>query len=91
MAETDQKLVGWMRYSTDLFTSETIERMIDHYQMIVRKVVADPSVALQSLHDLLAEDDQQRQLSKQTESRQTLHKMLATVRPQPIKGVLSRT
>ena len=91
MAETDQKLVGWMRYSTDLFTFKTIERMIEHYEKIVQKVVTDPSVTLQALHDLLAADDQQLQLSRQTESRQTMHKMLATVRPQPIKGVLSRT
>lgn len=91
MAETEQKLVGWMRYSTDLFTAGTIERMIDQYQTIVRQVVADPAVTLETLHDLLAADDQQRQLSKQSENRQALHKMLATVRPQPIEGVLSRT
>lgn len=89
MAETDQRFVGWMRYSTDLFASETIKRMIDHYQTIVRRVVAEPSVTLQALHDVMAEADQQLQMTKQTESRQTLHKMLATVRPQPIKGVLS--
>ncbi len=91
MAETEQQLVGWMRYSTDLFTSDTIERMIDQYQTVVRQVVADPAVTLETLHDVLAADDQQRQLSKQSENRQAVHKMLATVRPQPIKGVLSRT
>lgn len=90
MAETDQKLIGWMRYSTDLFTPETIRQMIDRYQAILQRVVAEPAVALQTLNDLLADADHQLQLSKQSENRKASHRMLATVRPQPIKGVLTR-
>ena len=88
MAETDRKLIGWMRYSTDLFTSEIVNRMIEHYQTILEKVVAEPAITLQALHDSLAESDQQLQTSKQTESRETLHRMLTTMRPQPVKGVV---
>jgi non-ribosomal peptide synthetase component F len=88
MAEMDQRFIGWMRYSTDLFTSEIVNRMVGQYQAILQKVVAEPAVTLQALHDLLAASDQKLQLSKQSESRETSHRMLATVRPQPIKGVL---
>ncbi len=47
--ETAEGLKGSMRYSTDLFNSTTIERMIKHFQNIVRSVVASVETPVHAL------------------------------------------
>lgn len=49
--------LAW-EYSTDLFTASTIERMLGHYQRVLRAMVGDPEQAIDDL-DLL--DDAERQ------------------------------
>jgi amino acid adenylation domain-containing protein len=59
-------LHGWLQYTTDLFETATIERMITHYQMILAAMIANPEQALSRLslvspseqHQLLVEWNQ---------------------------------
>ncbi|MDT7808528.1 MAG: hypothetical protein QOJ70_2341 [Acidobacteriota bacterium] len=56
-AEGAAGLQVFMRYSTDLFTSQTIQRMFDRLKTTVRQVTANPEVTLGELRDVLAEAD----------------------------------
>ncbi len=49
MEETDEGIKGSMRYSTDLFNATTIERMMKHFQNIVRSIVASVETPVQAL------------------------------------------
>ena len=49
MEETDEGIKGSMRYSTDLFNATTIERMMKHFQNIVRSIVSSVEKPVQAL------------------------------------------
>ncbi|HKR15452.1 MAG TPA: amino acid adenylation domain-containing protein, partial [Pyrinomonadaceae bacterium] len=42
MEETDRGLIGSIEYNTDLFDTETIQRMLGHYEYLLEGIVADP-------------------------------------------------
>jgi len=49
MEEHNGKLRGFFEFSTDLFESATIQAMIEHFQTLVRGVLAHPGRSLDSL------------------------------------------
>jgi amino acid adenylation domain-containing protein len=42
MEETDEGLIGWLNYNTDLFETATAERMVGHFQTLLARLVAKP-------------------------------------------------
>ncbi|MGB9179571.1 MAG: condensation domain-containing protein, partial [Pyrinomonadaceae bacterium] len=62
MLDTDEGLVGSLKYSTDLFDGSTIERMLGHFHTLLTAIVSDPSQRLNQL-PLLPEPERQQLLS----------------------------
>ncbi|NTW04401.1 MAG: hypothetical protein HGA19_24585, partial [Oscillochloris sp.] len=60
LAESDGGLEAAMEYCTDLFGAAMVERMLAHYEILLRGGVANPDIALVDLPLLSA--DEQRQL-----------------------------
>ncbi len=54
-------LSGWFEYNTDLFDATTIERMLDHYRILLEEVVRDSSRPI-GLIPILTADERQRVL-----------------------------
>jgi amino acid adenylation domain-containing protein len=61
MTERGDQLEGALEYNTDLFDSDRIERMMQHYVTLLKAVVADPSVRLSRL-PLLTEPERKQLL-----------------------------
>ncbi|HWE64825.1 MAG TPA: amino acid adenylation domain-containing protein [Chloroflexota bacterium] len=40
--EVRDEFIGWIRYNSDLFEATTITRMIEHFQVLLEGIVADP-------------------------------------------------
>ncbi|MGE5820443.1 MAG: condensation domain-containing protein, partial [Deltaproteobacteria bacterium] len=63
LRERDGKIIGFFEYSTDLFESSTIQRMIGHFETLLEGIVADPEQPISTLpllteierHQLLVE------------------------------------
>jgi amino acid adenylation domain-containing protein/non-ribosomal peptide synthase protein (TIGR01720 family) len=49
MMKTEQGLQGTLEYNTDLFTVETIARMMDHFRILLEGLVADPDRSVAEL------------------------------------------
>lgn len=47
--DANRTLIGRLQYNTDLFDAATIERMVDHYRMLLAGLVADPDRAVDRL------------------------------------------
>ncbi|BAY50181.1 amino acid adenylation domain protein (plasmid) [Scytonema sp. HK-05] len=62
--ETEQGLTGNFEYSTNLFNTDTIERMLADFETILRAVIAQPNTNLQSLKEILLAKNEQKQLIK---------------------------
>ncbi|HEY0605743.1 MAG TPA: amino acid adenylation domain-containing protein, partial [Herpetosiphonaceae bacterium] len=59
-ANDDDIMIEW-EYNTDLFDESTIVRLVEHYQTLLRAIVADPAARLAEL-PLLTEHEQRRLL-----------------------------
>jgi amino acid adenylation domain-containing protein/FkbM family methyltransferase len=77
MEETAEGIKGSMRYSTDLFNATTIERMMKHFQNIVRSIVASVEIPVQALQMYDAE------VSKKERTTSRLKK-LTSVKPRAL-------
>jgi amino acid adenylation domain-containing protein len=49
MAEAGERLVGQMEYNTDLFEAATIKRMAEHFERLLRGIVAEPQQRISRL------------------------------------------
>ncbi len=58
--EQQEQVVGWLEYNTDLFSAETAARMLRHFELLLRRAVADPDQPIRQIPLLSA--DEQRQL-----------------------------
>ncbi|GFE67460.1 non-ribosomal peptide synthetase [Chroococcus sp. FPU101] len=58
MSETSTGLTGVFEYNTDLFKSETIHRLIEHFETLLTGIIANPEQRLSEL-PLLTPDEQQ--------------------------------
>ncbi|QMS92433.1 NcpB [Nostoc edaphicum CCNP1411] len=59
MQNTNNGLVGWWEYNTDLFDSSTIERMTGHFVTLLESIVANPKERISQLPMLTAFEQQQ--------------------------------
>jgi amino acid adenylation domain-containing protein len=59
LEETKSQIVGSWEYSRDLFESDTIERMVGHFQMLLEAIVIDPHQRLAELPMLTEVERQQ--------------------------------
>jgi amino acid adenylation domain-containing protein/non-ribosomal peptide synthase protein (TIGR01720 family) len=57
MVEQDKELIASVEYSTDLFDSTTITRMLGHFQVLLQGIIANPDWHLSDL-PLLTETEQ---------------------------------
>jgi amino acid adenylation domain-containing protein len=63
MTETEEGLSCWLEYNTDLFDRDTLTRLLDHFQILLTGVVADPAQRLSEL-PLLAPSEREQLLSE---------------------------
>jgi amino acid adenylation domain-containing protein len=57
--ETSQKLLASWEYNTDLFKNSTIERMTEHFQVLLKEFVSNPLQPISQLSLLTATESQQ--------------------------------
>ena len=59
LVDADERLSGWIEYSTDLFEAATIARMAAHLQTLLEAIVADPEERISRLALLSAGERRQ--------------------------------
>jgi amino acid adenylation domain-containing protein/non-ribosomal peptide synthase protein (TIGR01720 family) len=81
MAETEQGLNGSLEYDTDLFEASTIDRMLEHFAILLEGIVADPQCPVSAL-PLLSERERRQLLVEWNDTRaaypqsETLHGLI---------------
>jgi amino acid adenylation domain-containing protein len=66
--ETPQGLTGEWEYATDLFEAETIQRMLGHFEVLVKGIVDNPQQCINTLPLLTEDESQQLQIWNQTQT-----------------------
>ena len=78
--ETPSSLAVSIRYNSDLFYPATITQMAEHFDALLRGVVAEPEITLKALKEIVATADRQRQEANRKQCRQINSEKLNTVR-----------
>jgi non-ribosomal peptide synthetase component F len=79
LLEDSECIRGCFEYKTDLFKSETILRITEELEMLLRCVVTQPEIRLNQLVAKLNESNQQKQVAKQQEYKNTIHQKLIKI------------
>jgi len=58
--QTDQEFRGWLHFNSDLFHPDTVDRMVQHFLMLLREAIADPDRPISCLP--IATDEELRQM-----------------------------
>jgi amino acid adenylation domain-containing protein len=61
IVEEEERLKGWLEYSTSLFEDATISRLIEHFQILLQGIISDPERRIAEL-PLLTSRERQRLL-----------------------------
>jgi amino acid adenylation domain-containing protein/thioester reductase-like protein len=56
MAETEQGLAAALQYNTDLFDATTVQRMLEHFHVLLQNIASDPLMPV-STYSLLSESE----------------------------------
>jgi len=86
LLETEQGLRGTVTYSTDLFESATINRLIRHLENLLSMIVAQPEARLGELKAKLSEADRQQRLIEERELEETSLRRLKGARRIVVSG-----
>ncbi|HEY9665498.1 MAG TPA: amino acid adenylation domain-containing protein, partial [Coleofasciculaceae cyanobacterium] len=67
LEETEEGLKGSIGYRVDLFNPETITRIAEHFEILLRQITTQPNIKISSLAEILAEANKQQQLIQEKE------------------------
>jgi len=71
---------GCFEYKTDLFAAATIARMAEHFETLLRNVVAQPDVKLNQLIEIFNDANRQQQLAMEQEYQNTVSQKLINIK-----------
>ncbi|WP_414542078.1 amino acid adenylation domain-containing protein [Nostoc sp. CCY0012] len=80
VSEQAEGISGCFEYKTDLFESSTIVRMVEALEMILRCVVTQPEIRLNQLVGKLDESNQQKQLVREQEYKNSIRQKLMKIK-----------
>ncbi|MBE9224382.1 amino acid adenylation domain-containing protein [Phormidium sp. LEGE 05292] len=83
--ETPQGLTGEWEYATDLFASETIQRMTGHFEVLLKQIIDNPHKSINTLSLLTENERQQLQNWNQTQTDYPQDKTLVDLFEQQVK------
>lgn len=84
--ESADGLRGTFEYKAELFDLSTVEGMLRDYEAILRAIVAEPSMSLSSLDEMLAAARRERNLLKGREVKGAAQTRLKNVRRKPLSA-----
>ncbi len=85
LSERDEQLHCMWEYATDLFEAETIQRMAEHFEVLLQGIVENPHQAINTLPLLTEADHQQLQIWNQTDSNYPQDKTLVDLFEEQVK------
>jgi alpha-ketoglutarate-dependent taurine dioxygenase len=77
------KLIGFWNYNTDLFTADTITRMVSNFETLLNDIVARPDAPLNKIN-MLTDDEKTNQSVQRRERKESRFKKFINVAPKAV-------
>jgi non-ribosomal peptide synthetase component F len=86
MLDSGDVITGFIQYSTDLFDHSAIKRVLDHYQMVLNRVVTEPAAQLSTLKEMIAAADVHHRTTKEEEYKDFRQRKLKNIKRRVLSG-----
>jgi hypothetical protein len=82
---TDRNTMKWfLEYSTDRFKASTVAQMLENFETILRTVVQQPDIRLNTLVEILRNAEQQKRILKKQEFKEVRRRTFKDLKPKLI-------
>ncbi|MBW4609145.1 MAG: amino acid adenylation domain-containing protein [Hassallia sp. WJT32-NPBG1] len=86
LTDTEQGLIADLKYSTDLFKTATVSRLLKNLEIVLNTVVKQPNISLQDIKAILEEANQQHRQAQAQEYQKTLEQKFMKVKRKSISA-----
>jgi amino acid adenylation domain-containing protein len=83
MQETEQGLVAYWQYNTDIFHPVAIARLAHHFETLLSSIVKNPDTRIDAL-EMLSETEKQKQIAEQAQREKANFKKFKTIKPKAV-------
>jgi amino acid adenylation domain-containing protein len=83
MEETEQGLIGYWKYNTELLNYSAIARLSGHLETLLSSIVKNPDTRIDTL-EMLSETEKQKQLAEQTRREKANFNKFKTIKPKAV-------
>jgi non-ribosomal peptide synthetase component F len=89
LVSTEEGILGVAEYSTELFESAWVNRMLGHYEAALRHLSADAEASVSGVLEVLVESDRQHRLLKEQELEEARRQKFKNIRRRSSNGEAS--
>ena len=83
MEETEQGIVGYWKYNTELLNDFALARLSAHLETLLSSIVKNPDTRIDTL-EMLSETERQKQLAEQTKREKANFNKFKTIKPKAV-------
>jgi amino acid adenylation domain-containing protein len=83
MEETEQGIVGYWKYNTELLNYSALARLSAHLETLLSNIVKNPDTRIDTL-EMLSETEKQKQLTEQTKREKANFNKFKTIKPKAV-------
>ncbi|MBW4434414.1 MAG: amino acid adenylation domain-containing protein [Pelatocladus maniniholoensis HA4357-MV3] len=87
LTDTEQGIVGLLKYNKDLFDANSIVRLLNSFETILSQVVVNPAIRLNELEEILIKSDREHQLKQEEKRKEKYQQKLSLMKRKAIDVV----
>jgi amino acid adenylation domain-containing protein len=80
LTDTEQGIVGLLKYNKDLFDASSIARLLNSFEAILSQIVVDPAIKLNQLEEMIIQSDKEYQLNQEGKRKEKSQQKLSIVK-----------
>ncbi|MEH2271548.1 MAG: condensation domain-containing protein [Nostoc sp.] len=80
LTDTEQGIVGLLKYSKDLFDTSSMSRLLNAFETILSQIVVEPAIKLNQLEEIVIKSDKEYQLSEERKRKEKYQQKLSIIK-----------
>ncbi|RAM53532.1 MAG: non-ribosomal peptide synthetase [Hapalosiphonaceae cyanobacterium JJU2] len=85
LTDTEQGIVGLLKYNKDLFDANSIVRLLNNFETILSQIVVNPAIRLNELNEILIKSDREYQLKQEEKRKEKYQQKLSLIKRRSIE------
>ncbi|MBD6618564.1 amino acid adenylation domain-containing protein [Komarekiella sp. 'clone 1'] len=84
LTDTEQGIVGLLKYNKDLFDASSIARLLNSFEIILSQIVVNPAIKLNQLEEIIIQSDREYQLNEEGKRKNEYKQKLSLIKRKAI-------